>query len=297
MGKMNKDIFVVFWDYDDSTLRVRPRLGEDADDYDEDGEEEPEFVTRVLELLVSYKPPDGKRPSVMHRGAPEAFWVPARALLGPREQARLQHIAPRFSTHLSIASTDPDGLILRLLRHPRASNAETHLSLCVSQLAEALGSDTSEEAEKRLRADEKFFSFWEQFPLIEAGSQEEAAIARSLRSRVKVLADSHRLSLRVSAPWEEVRVALEKVKWYRQLLGCYLSAESYDTPGEEAEERLSQGLDVLVDSWPDLEKAKAPAASPASGKRKLDGADSSNGKRARRGNKGTSKGKAKGGHK
>ena len=60
-----------------------------------------------------------------------------------------------------------DGLILRLVRHPRAADSKAHLLRCATELQEAVrapeGGSTGlelEEAEQRLRGDDKFAQVW-----------------------------------------------------------------------------------------------------------------------------------------
>merc|ERR1712187_992865 len=170
------------------------------------------------------------------------------------EQARLEECASRHRTSLETASTDDDGLILRLLRHPRAADATAHLCKCCSKLQEALGPDVApDEAERRLRGDEKFTQFLGQLNLIESDSIDEAAVARSLKARTRILADAHVLGQRVQISWDVAREAIEKVKLYRQLLGARLAAEVDD--GESKQEVDLQGcLSAIAEAWPDVEK-------------------------------------------
>lgn len=211
----------------------------------------------MLELLAAYVPPTEKRQSVMNRAAPEAFWVPARAILGRREQDRLQACAPRHKARFESAATEDDGIILHLLRHPRAADSEAHLSFCVSKLQEALGPEAADgEAERRLRNDEKFVLFLSQVPLLERDSQEDAAAGRSLRARAHILADAHQLGQTVQARWEEVQLAMEKVKWYRQLLGKRLAASDEASSSEAPE--LQACLDAMAKAWPNLGEVVCP---------------------------------------
>jgi len=273
--KMNMDLLVTFWDWSEGTLKVRLRSqADEEDEYDEDAEDEQGFIARVLELLAGYQPPTDKRQSVLNRAIPEAFWVPAKAILGSREKARLEECASRHSSCFEKASTETDGVILRMLRHPRAADGDARLRAGVLELEKALGPDAREgEAERRLRSDEKFSQMLNHFPLLEHGSEQDATAARSLRARVHIIVDAHRLADTVLTPWDEVQLAIEKNKWYRQLLGRRLSASDHGVDDTGATTELQECLDAMAKAWPDLSQVvpsnqgkKRGAEGPASGR-------------------------------
>merc|ERR1719401_2337839 len=161
----------------------------------------------------------------MNRLVPEALQVPARAILGAKEVSRWEACAERYKESVETTRSETDGLVLKLLRHPRPPDQEEHMKKCVKRLQDAVGVEAPE-AEERLKADEKFFQFWCVLRTQERGSAEEASIARSLRARVRILSDAFLLAGRVSVSWEAAREGLEKVKWYRQLLGSVLGEDA-----------------------------------------------------------------------
>ena len=158
---------MLFGDRESGELRVRLRASEDEDEGEEDMTEEPEeaFLSRVIEALVAYEPPTGKKQSIQNRSIPEPVWVPARAILNARERVRLEECISRCSC-LAIASSSDDGLLLHLKRHPRAPDSAENLRRCVSELQKISGIE-EEEAERRLRGDEKFEMFLNALDLVE----------------------------------------------------------------------------------------------------------------------------------
>lgn len=102
--------------------------------------------------------------------------------------------------------------------------------------------------------------------LVEAGSEEESHVERSLRARVQILSDAHRVACRVTSPgrpvgWVEARNALEKVKWYRQLLGQVLLAEQQGSGVGDGGADSSRG--APGGGAPDAEEAGAETGAAA----------------------------------
>lgn len=277
----------------DGDVRVRLRAADDAEDEDlgdkvahvlRDAEEESRFVTSVLDKLLKYEPPVEKKQSVLHRHVPEPFWVPARAILNKQETALIEAVATR-SDSIETSFSD-DGLILRMARHPRAADDLEHLDRCVERLSTETGID-EEEARQRLNDDDKFMQFWGTLRIIEAGSAEEKAVARSLEARGRMMADAHILSSRIESKpsWDDVKKALETAKWYRQLMGNWL-----DNPGDEETAKLEECLDLIADAWPDVKSVAGPQVK----KTNLQGKPAGKGDGKQKGaEKGKSKGKGK----
>merc|ERR1719282_79641 len=145
---MNEDLFVTTWDRGAATLKVRLRRQDDEEDeYDEDAEEEREFVARVVKALLAYEPPAEKKQSVMNRMIPEVVHVPARAILSKREQTRWQKGAESHKEWVSTTQSSSDGMLLKLVRHPHGADLDEHCKRCVARLQEALGLQ-EEEAER-----------------------------------------------------------------------------------------------------------------------------------------------------
>jgi len=275
--RANEDLFCIFFDKQRAQFRVRLRSEEEEEEYDEEAEEEWEFVSRVTELLAAYKPPIERRFCPVTRLIPESEKVPARAILSSKEQVRAKSILERHSQWISCSTSETDGLLLTLLRHPRAADADAHMRRCTAKLHADLGI-AEEEAERRLRSDEKFMQYWSSLPIVEKGSADELTVERALRARTRINADAHRVAERVSASWQQVREAMQSVKWYRHMLGSALAP----TEGEEVEEdlgELQECLEAIVSAWPDMSAVPKPS------------------KKKHQGGGGGHKGKAKGKHK
>jgi len=233
--KQNEDLFFIKYESLESQVCVRLRVSTD-DDADgeleaQDEETEEHFLSRVLELLLAYKPPNGKRPTVMGRNIPEQFWVPARAILKKREIQRLESCMDHEAS-IETKYSEDDGILLRLARHPRAADDMEHMERCVELLQENLEIPAGE-AKHRLSNDTKFMQFWAELRIIKAGSKEEASVGRTLRARVRILTDAQHVGEAVNATWEEAREALEKVKVYRRELG-----DSFETGSKRGERKI-----------------------------------------------------------
>mmetsp|Transcript_39719 Transcript_39719/g.91830 ORF Transcript_39719/g.91830 Transcript_39719/m.91830 type:complete len:594 (-) Transcript_39719:77-1858(-) len=285
--RQNGDIFVVF--FRDGLLKVRPRLPNQCEEEDEpvalQEEEMSALVSEVQELLAAYEPPTGKKQSVINRTAAEVLWVPARAILTKAQIASFEaSLNSGGSDSVETSYDTEDGLLLRLVRHPRAPDDIEYMDRSVRQLQDNLEID-AEDAKRRLNSDEKFMQFWSLLRSVEVNSAEETAIDRSLRARTRILADSQRLALRISkvadhaVSWEEAKEKLEQVKWYRQLLGQCLESEGV------AIEDMEECLAAVTAAWPDVKSIQRQ-------KRKAEELQSE-GKRAKTG-KGQAKGKGKG---
>mmetsp|Transcript_95898 Transcript_95898/g.173036 ORF Transcript_95898/g.173036 Transcript_95898/m.173036 type:complete len:819 (+) Transcript_95898:108-2564(+) len=302
--KQNMDIFVVF--FREGQLRVRLRLPEDGDEELEDpsagdqvapdmsAEDAAKLVAEVQELLAKYEPPVEKRRTVMHRNVPEPFWVPARAILTRQRIALLEACLADGVDSLESSFDGEDGVLLRLTRHPRAPDDADYLEKCACALSTELQIEL-EVAKKRLTSDEKFIQFWALLRTIEEGSKEETSISRCLKARGRILADAHRLAARISpgAPdWDAAKEGLEKVKWYRQLLGDCLGNQG---GSPEIEAKVQNCLDCVFAAWPDVKNVtstnsrKRPADAPGEPGSKSE----SEPKRARADVKGKGKGKVK----
>jgi len=168
----------------------------------------------------------------------------------------VQNCASRHRCHFESASTELDGLILRLLRHPEAVDPNVHLRFCIAILQDVLDPSSMEDSAKhRLMEDGKFAELFAQLPLVKHGSEEEIAAGRGLRARARILADAHRLGLRANVTWQDAQVALEKLKCYRQLLGQHLGASG---SGDSGEAELQACLDAIAKAWPDCDTVKLP---------------------------------------
>lgn len=285
--KQNMDIFVVF--FKEQQVKVRLRSADDSDGEGPKDEQEQvddeEFLAEVIELLLKYEPPLEKRQSVLNRTVPEPFWVPARAVLSKQQLRRLESIGGPTEC-LDTCYAGDDGLLLRLARHPRAADDQEHLERCVAQLQKDLGLDEAE-AKRRLNGDEKFMQAWGALRILESGSDEEAHLERTFQARLRILGDAERVSARVDPPasWEECREGLEKVKWYRRLLGDCMGSSR-----EEVDAEVKVCLDAVVAVWPDVKGLKSPQELVASAQKEKKGkAKGKDGK-----GKGKGKGKAKG---
>ena len=203
--RQNADIFVIF--FRDGQLRVRTRLIEsDAlqanEHVNEEGEEEVAeagevgtLISQVEELLAAYKAPNAKKQRV-----PEPCWIPARAVLSKPQCARLELCLSRCTATFESIETcydAEDGLLLRLVRHPRAPDDMEYMERSAQGLADAVQIG-AEEARRRLGSDDKFMQFWSLLRTVEMNSPEERSIATSLRARVRIHADAHRLAGRIS---------------------------------------------------------------------------------------------------
>merc|ERR1711957_758025 len=140
---------------------------------------------------------------------------------------------------VEVSFSDGDGVLLRMLTHPRAANATMQIQRCVLKLQEALLL-SAEEAVSRLESDEKFTQLTQSLALLGAGSQEESHVERSLKARVRILVDSQRLGdlISPSIPWKNAQEGLEKVKRYRKVLSDWLQSQS-----EEREILIQDVLD------------------------------------------------------
>ena len=198
--RQNADAFVVF--FRDGQLRVKTRLAEEDAEVrngsDADLSEDVEaLIFEVQELLAAYKAPNGKKPRL-----PEPPWVPARAVLSRPQCARLEAcLSSRFEkrsrAHFESCYDSEDGLLLRLLHHPRAPDDAEYMERSVQGLVLAVEID-ADEARRRLGSDDKFMHFWKLLRAVEMNSPEEMAIAGSLRARARIHADAHRLATRIS---------------------------------------------------------------------------------------------------
>lgn len=255
--RANEDLFVTFYDKEARCFKVRIRAEDgEKDEYDEDAEKESEFVSRIVEKLVSYRPPIEDRFCVL---APEMRLVPARAILSAKEQERMKNIIDRHKNWIECTLSETDGMLLRALRHPRASDAEGFLKHCATQLHNELGIDIAE-AETRLKSDEKFLTYWSALPMLERGSPDEANCEGVFRARTRVLAHAHRVAERVSATWQQARDSMQSVKWYRNVLGKTVASMGKET--QDFSSDLQACLDAIVEAWPNME------AVPGPGKRK-----------------------------
>jgi len=260
--RQNADAFVVF--FRDGQLRVKTRL----EDQDAEGRNAPaadlseevteDLIFEVQELLAAYKAPNSKKSRV-----PEPPWVPARAILSRPQCARLEGCLSRCAQSKSVESCydSEDGLLLRLVHHPRAPDHAEYMERSVQGLAREAVEIDADEARRRLGSDDKFMQFWKLLRAVEINSPEEMAIAGNLRARMRIHAHAHRLATRISADakanvsWEEAKSKLEQVKWYRQVLAFCL-----DSPGESlAEEELEDCLTSIAKAWPDVETVQASA--------------------------------------
>jgi hypothetical protein len=283
----NGDLFVVF--HDGAEVRVRLRESRDkneemeveAETNIEDAEARENIQAEVLELLATYKPPIGERPTVFGRNIPEAFWVPAKAVLSRRQRALLDRCVNQLDS-IETSYADADGLLLRMSRHPRAPDDMAHMDQSMQALKAALQLNEAD-TRKRLNSDEKFMQWWGTLRILQAGGWQEKMVMRTLRARVKILTDAQYLAERVSpaASWEEARDALDGCKWYRSILGPWMDEET-----AEATAALQAVLDQLIDAWPDTASVKRPKKKQTS-----DGQGQNKGKA---GGKSKGKGKAKG---
>eukprot|EP00928_Gymnodinium_smaydae_P042665 TRINITY_DN28698_c0_g1_i1.p1 TRINITY_DN28698_c0_g1~~TRINITY_DN28698_c0_g1_i1.p1 ORF type:complete len:724 (+),score=168.92 TRINITY_DN28698_c0_g1_i1:115-2286(+) len=276
--KLNCDIFHVFFENGEFRVKLRSPDGAAAEEAARAAAEEDDdaFVVRVMETLASYKPPIGKRETTTNHHVPEPAWVPARAILSDAELTRFEMHLSRAannnasdggssasSTHASGSLADsvessycePDGLLLRLLKHPRAVDPEVHLKRCVAMLEE--GGLSAKEASTRLLSDAKFAQLSKSLKLVGSDSPEESQIFRSLRARAKMLVDSHALSVQVSTTWHAVHDALEKSKRYRKTLGTWLASfdKASDADGGLARSQpIRDFLAAAVVAWPDIDR-------------------------------------------
>jgi len=287
--RQNTDIFQVF--FVEGQVKVRPREAEEEEVEEselpagDDGDTSA-FISEVLEMLVAYEPPLEKRPTVLNRHVPEPLWVPARAVLS-KSQCRRVELCVGDTDSIETSFSDEDGLLLRFSRHPRGADDVEHMEQCVGRLSSDLGIE-EDEAKRRLNADDKFMQFWGALRLVETGSAEEAHVERSLRARVRILADCHRIGARVSPPlaWDAVREGLEKVKWYRQVLGVWLASD-----GEKADAELQECIDAVVAAWPDVAKVNEARKRRAEAS---NGSEPANKKHRAEGHEGKGRGKGKG---
>jgi len=292
--RANEDIFVLFFDKEAQVLRCRIRKFGDGpswseeDTYDEADEEEETFISRVLELLLAYKPPVDQR-SERARVVPEALTVPARAVLTQKEQARVKSAGDRHKDRLNLEDGDA-GLRLTIVVHPRAPNRNEYMASCAQKLADAIRVDVTE-AQQRLLSDEKFAKFFESLLVVEKGSNDDCSTLRTLRARTRILIDSQHVAERVKVTWQEARDAMQDVKWYRWLLGTLLAVAD----GDQKEcSGLQECLDAIVEAWPDVKAVVNPVKQKRAGDWSQGGGDA---KRAKKGDgkgKGKHKGKGKG---
>ncbi|CAL1139049.1 unnamed protein product [Cladocopium goreaui] len=247
--RQNSDVFVCF--FRDGTLRVRLQSSES--DEDVDGTETAEqddatFLEKVQESLAAYRHPTGKK-----RKLGEPLWVPARAILTRAQVERFEKSPENSSIETSYDSED--GMLLRLARHPRAPDDLEYMDEHISKLSRNLDIDV-EDAKQRLKSDEKFMQFWSLIRSVEVNSEEERAISRNLGARTQILADAHHLAKRLSSEvpevsWQEAREGLEKVPWYRHLLGVYLSE------GGDRNQDFEECFAAIVRVWPDVQSVQA----------------------------------------
>ena len=200
--RQNSDIFVLFFRRSQLCVRLRhsdDESGEDdAECADLAEEDVAKLISDVQEKLAAYKPPSGKKQSVLHRSVPEPLWVPARAILSRTEIAQFESCSSSAQFESIETSYDAeDGLLLRLARHPRAPDDIEYMQSNVQRLGDELQIDLAE-AKRRLGTDAKFMEFWSLLRTVEVNSQEEAAIARCLSARGRILVDSQRLAIRLS---------------------------------------------------------------------------------------------------
>lgn len=189
--RQNSDIFVCF--FRDGELRVRLRTTESDDEMKETSlsdSDDAAFISQVQGLLAAYEPPARKKRRL------EAVWVPGRAILTRAQLNRLERCSRNCLVETSYDSED--GVLLRLARHPRAPDDVAYMDSNVCQLCEDLDIDAAD-AKQRLEGDEKFMQYWSLLRRVEAKSEEEHAISRNLRARSRILADAHRLALRLSS--------------------------------------------------------------------------------------------------
>ena len=198
--RQNADAFVVF--FRDGQLRVKTRL----EDQDAEGRNAPaadlseevteDLIFEVQELLAAYKAPNSKKSRV-----PEPPWVPARAILSRPQCARLEGCLSRCARSKSVESCydSEDGLLLRLVHHPRAPDHAEYMERSVQGLAREAVEIDADEARRRLGSDDKFMQFWKLLRAVEINSPEEMAIAGNLRARMRIHAHAHRLATRISA--------------------------------------------------------------------------------------------------
>jgi len=284
----NNDVFVVFYKGSEVRVRLRAPTGDDDDvqgaDIDLEVPEEATdcFQSELLELLAAYEPPIGDRPTVFGRNVPEAFWVPAKAVLDRRQEAVLEKCMDRLDS-VEASYSDTDGWLLRMTRHPRAPDDAAHMDSCAKDLQKALGVDQAE-ARRRLNRDGKYMQWWGTLRILEASGWQEQMVVRTFQARVRILTDAQSLADRCSPPaasWEAARDALDSCKWYRTLLGPWI-----DEATPEATAALEAALDELVAAWPDTASVKGPKTKKSGGEN--NGKGKSNGK-----GKGKGKGKAK----
>jgi hypothetical protein len=281
----NSDVFDVFYKGTEVRVRLRaPRGDDDVQGADVDlevPEATERFQSELLELLAAYEPPIGERPTVFGRNVPEAFWVPAKAVLDRRQEAVLEKCMDTLDS-VEVSYSDTDGWLLRMTRHPRAPDDMAHMDSSAKDLQKALGLEEAE-ARRRLNKDGKFMQWWGTLRILEAGGWQEQMVERTFRARVRILTDAQSLADRASPPavsWEAARDALDSCKWYRTLLGPWI-----DEATPEATAALEAALDELVAAWPDTASVKGP-------KKKSCGEDNVKGKSRSKG-KGKGKGKAK----
>ncbi|CAK0887176.1 unnamed protein product [Prorocentrum cordatum] len=211
--RQNRDVFDVF--YKDTEVRVRlraPRDGDDVQGAGADLEVVPEaterFQSELLELLAAYEPPIGERPTVFGRNIPEAFWVPAKAVLDRRQEAVFEKCMDTLDS-VEVSYSDTDGWLLRMTRHPRAPDDVAHMDRSAKDLQAALGLEEAE-ARRRLNKDAKYMQWWGTLRILEAGGWQEQMVQRTFRARVRILTDAQSLADRASPPavsWEAARDA------------------------------------------------------------------------------------------
>eukprot|EP00929_Paragymnodinium_shiwhaense_P005798 TRINITY_DN10816_c0_g1_i1.p1 TRINITY_DN10816_c0_g1~~TRINITY_DN10816_c0_g1_i1.p1 ORF type:complete len:664 (-),score=159.78 TRINITY_DN10816_c0_g1_i1:83-2074(-) len=284
--RQNSDLFDLHFESGEPRVKLRALASEAGTNGGAQDEQDSTFMARVIDALAAYKPPSGKHETIMNTPLREAAWVPARAFLSERECSRFEDCVAHCSMAEMVETSfcEPDGLLLKLLRHPRASDAQLQLRRCVQlmlsvaeSLADTAGRLAEEEAKARLLADSKASLVMEAFRLIENGSPEEGQATRSLRARARILADAHVLAARGVEPggvssWERVRDGLERSKKYRHTLGRWLANDGKS----EDSSRLQVLLDAAVKSWPEIDAANGGCqqacgeAGPKAAKRKQD---------------------------
>jgi hypothetical protein len=176
----NGDLFVVF--HDGAEVRVRLRESRDkneemeveAETNIEDAEARENIQAEVLELLATYKPPIGERPTVFGRNIPEAFWVPAKAVLSRRQRALLDRCVNQLDS-IETSYADADGLLLRMSRHPRAPDDMAHMDQSMQALKAALQLNEAD-TRKRLNSDEKFMQWWGTLRILQAGGWQDSSL-------------------------------------------------------------------------------------------------------------------------
>jgi len=225
----NEDAIVTFITAGELHVRLRQEADGEAEEQDDKA-----FLERCLATIARV-------------GVGE--WVPAKAHFPSVQSSRLEKLVAGL-THVETAWSGDEGIMLKLDRHPGATESEDALVGPAVDLVVSGSGCTREQARTMLGEDEKAQTAISGLGRHAAGSVGEAQLVRSLNARARLLADASNLRKTVaSVALADIVSALEVDKGYKAALNRMIASTidpSLKQRGRKASSKVTQDPADLV---------------------------------------------------